>query len=279
MGGSTDMGTGIVTILGSGGSGGVPLIGNYWGSCDPKEPKNRRTRASIFVELDDVNIVIDTGPDFYHQINRENIERIDCVLYTHAHGDHVNGMDDLRVMSLLSKEIIPIYGAADTINEIRQRFDYLFEMKNPLYQPRLTSTIIRKEDIGTKSEIIFEKAEGQSVCNFKVTPVLQQHGEITSLGYRFGDFAYSTDVSEFTPENLAKLKGIKTWVLDCGQYGQDFILVHPNFEKVLEWNEIVKAEQVVLTHLNPKSDYNSMLESLPEGYIPAYDGLKLSFEF
>jgi len=265
---------GIVTILGSGGSGGVPLIGNNWGACDPREIKNKRTRSSIHLNVNDVSIAIDTGPDFYHQINRENISHVDCVLYTHAHGDHVNGMDDLRVMSLMMRDIIPVYGKKDTIDEIKSRFDYLFEMKNPLYQPRLTSNIYDKTEIGTPVQHVFEKAEGQGVCEFEAIPFIQQHGEIQSLGYRFGDFAYSTDVSDFDESVLHSLKGIKTWVLDCGQYGQEFILVHPNFERVSKWNEIVQAERVILTHLNLKADYQTLVDALPRGYEPAYDGMK-----
>lgn len=273
------MGTGIVTILGCGGSGGVPLIGNHWGVCDSNNPKNRRTRSSIHVQIEDASIVIDTGPDFYNQINREDLDKVDCVLYTHAHGDHVNGIDDLRVMSLMLKEIIPVYGAKETIEEIATRYAYLFELKNPLYQPRMSANIFKEEDIGGIIEIAFEKTEMRNICCFDVMPFAQKHGEIRSLGYRFGDFAYSTDVSEFSQNSLKHLKGVKTWLLDCGQYGQDFILVHPNFKKVLEWNAVVGAERVILTHLNIKADYKELCDNLPKGYEPAYDGMKIDFDF
>ncbi len=266
--------SGRVTVLGCGGSGGVPLIGNYWGLCDPHNPRNLRTRSSIHIMLDGFfSLQIDTGTDFRAQINRETLTYIDSVFFTHAHSDHVNGIDDLRYMAMITQKIIPVYGHAATIDEIRGRFLYLFEHKEKLYKPLLTSHAW--EDNAYNQPQIHATDD----INFTFTPIHQIHGNTFSIGYRFGNFAYSTDVSDFPLESLNALKGIDTWLVDCGQYGQDFIEVHPNLERVMEWNDIVGAKRVILTHLPVKADYNAMSASLPNHFEPAHDGQIIEINF
>lgn len=265
---------GKVTILGCGGSGGVPLIGNYWGNCDSRNPKNRRSRASLHVQLGDTSIVIDTGPDFRDQVNRENISHVDCVLYTHTHSDHINGIDDLRYMSIVTKEIIPIFGQSCDLDDIEARYSYLFSLQNPLYQPRLNLRPYQDTDFYNDTDHVFEKGHINETVKFSARPIPHQHGKkTTALSYRFGDFTYSTDVSDFSEDALNAIKGTKIWVLDCGQYGQDFVEVHPNFDLVLRWNDYIDAERVILTHLPVKADYKTLVAELPDGYEPAYDGL------
>jgi phosphoribosyl 1,2-cyclic phosphate phosphodiesterase len=276
MGGDSQSHKGRVTILGCGGSGGVPLIGNYWGLCDPNESKNRRSRASIHLEINNVSIVIDTGPDFRGQINREKIEQVDCVLYTHTHSDHVNGIDDLRYASIISKEIIPIFGQAIDLADLENRYGYLFKMHNPLYQPRLTLRPYKESDYHTNVQHVFEKGQINETASFQAMPIPHHHGQhIHALSYRFGEFTYSTDVSDFSEQALDAIKGTKIWILDCGQYDQEFVEVHPNFDTVQKWNETVKAERVILTHLPVKADYQTLCDELPHGYEVAYDGLSL----
>lgn len=261
---------GRVTVLGCGGSGGVPLIGNVWGECDPANPKNHRTRSSIHVDFEGlISLQIDTGPDFRSQYVREKIPGIDAVFYTHAHSDHVNGIDDLRYMAIVMKTLIPVYGHTLTIQEIHDRFEYLFEHKEKLYKPLLTKHCWEDNIYGKPQTLVLN----ETALHF--TPVYQIHGSTFSIGYRFGDFAYSTDVSDFPLESLHQLQGIKTWLVDCGQYGQDFIEVHPNLERVQQWNDIVKADRVILTHLTAKSDFKIMGQNLPKGFEPAFDGLKI----
>lgn len=258
------------------------MIGNYWGDCDPDNPKNRRTRSSIHVETDELSILIDTGTDFRDQCNRENLKCVDAVLYTHAHSDHINGIDDLRYMAMLNRRKIPVYGHPATIEEIYGRFSYLFTNRNSLYKPLLLTNTLDDQALNTNQALDiynFDTSDGKDEQTLKATlnidVIYQNHGQTFSLGYRFGDFAYSTDVSHFSQDALDCLKGIKTWIVDCGQFGQDFTEVHPNFDMVLDWNSHVKAENVILTHLPVRADYDTMINALPNGYTAAYDGMKI----
>lgn len=266
--GSTDI---EIIVLGSGGSGGVPFATGHWGRCDPNTPQNKRTRPSIAIKTQSTCVVIDSGADFREQINREGIDSIDAILYTHDHADHVNGIDDVRYAAIRRRingddeYVMPLYGNVDTLNCIKQRFAYMFKTSQdglyfPLVQPKIIS----------ENAII-------KVGDLEIQSVTQIHGAGKSFGYRIGDIAYSTDVSSFNVDQLERLKGIKTWIVDCGQYGADTadLTVHPNLETVLKWNETVSAENLYLTHLTPRSDYNIVNSEIPDYIKCAYDGLRL----
>jgi phosphoribosyl 1,2-cyclic phosphate phosphodiesterase len=265
------MGTATITILGCGGSGGTPLITNYWGNCDPNEPKNARTRPSLAIETDSTTVIIDTGADFRAQTIRENITKIDAVIYSHAHADHIMGMDDLRYAAIKRRIhgeeefILPIYANEMTFIEMKKAFGYMFKTSDDgLYIPLIDETI-------------FETGQNLSIGNLQLGTFKQIHGAGQSVGFRLGDIGYSTDISEMTEDGYETLKGINTWIVDCGQYGQatEELTVHPNLEKILKWNEIVQAEKLYLTHLTPRHDYN-FINNATDCYIEcAYDGLRL----
>jgi len=252
-----------ITIMGCGNSAGVPTIGNFWGNCDPHEPKNRRTRPSIAVQSETTNLVVDTGPDFREQINRTNIPMIDAVVYTHGHGDHVSGIDDLRVLRFRSKKFIPIYSNKETIAELSQRFDYMFIERAAIYPKSV------------EPHIIDEYHHPVTVGDITFTPFEQDHGTCKSIGLRFGDFAYSTDVVRLDERALEALHGVKTWVVDAAGYNMETVTVHFALRDVLAMNKIVKAEKVYLTHMPPSMDYKTVFKELPDGFEPAYDGLIL----
>ena len=180
-----------ITILGSGSSGGVPLIGNYWGECDPNNPKNVRTRVSVLVTLDNKNnILIDTSPDLRMQSISNNIKKIDAVLWTHAHADHANGIDDLRQFLWTRKEQLPVFGSKDTINALKTRFDYVFSQDNSYFKPPLKVNTINEGEF--------------SVCSTKAFAFNQHHGKEFTYGYKVEKFAYSTDVKSF-PKSFSSI--------------------------------------------------------------------------
>ena len=176
-----------VTILGSGSSGGVPLIGNYWGNCNPNNKKNNRTRVSIVVNTQNKNLLFDTSPDLRVQSIKNNINTIDAVLWTHAHADHANGIDDLRQFLWTKKEKLPVYGSKKTISDQKTRFDYIFEQNNSYFQPPLDININRKNDF--------------NVNDINVIGFNQNHGKETTLGFKIKNFVYSTDVKSFPKES------------------------------------------------------------------------------
>lgn len=251
-----------VTILGCGNSTGVPAIGNAWGACDPNEPRNRRTRSSVCVQSDKTTIIIDTGPDFRYQLNRENIPTLDAVLYTHAHGDHINGIDELRVITHRNKTLTPIYANSWTLKNLETKYIYIFHgTSNELYQ-----TLIEPHEITNFGKPI-------TIGDIDVVPFEQDHGTCTSAGYRFGDFGYSVDMLKLDDAGIQTLKGIKTWIVDGAGYKDPNSKVHANLETIYKLNEQIGAEQVYLSSLTLAMDYQTLRKELKKGYEPAYDGL------
>lgn len=253
-----------VTILGCGNSTGVPAIGNYWGECDPDEPKNCRFRSSILLETEKTKIVVDTGPDFRQQLTRENIHTIDAALITHAHGDHINGMDELRIITYRNKNLTPLYADAVTLKNLKLRFPYLFEGGNHALYPKVID-----------SQLVVS-GEPFKVNEIPVLPFEQDHGSCLSTGYRFGDFGYSVDMVQLDDAAVEALKGVKIWVVDCAAYNHIDNVVHANLETVYALNEKIGAEQVYLSSLTLGMDYQTLIKELKPGYAPAYDGLSFS---
>lgn len=259
--------TGILTVLGCGGSSGVPKIGNDWGKCNPHEPRNQRSRASVAVENGTDTIIIDTGPDFRLQMNRENIKDASAVFFTHVHSDHVNGIDDLRPLRDRRSEPIPIYGAPDVISYLQIRFDYMFRDIPPYYPKVVVPRFWQPEDLcrpqrcGGTDYIVFE----------------QNHEATTSLGFRFGDVAYSTDMANLDGEAIEVLKGVKVWIADGNNLFSDGLGPHANLERLQHLNEKIGAELIFTTHLKNNLDYNEVNARLPKGYRCCFDGLKVDF--
>jgi len=250
-----------VTVLGCGGSNGVPTIGNRWGACDPANPKNRRRRPSVLVEEGDTAILIDTTPDLREQLIDAGVERLDAVLYSHDHADHSHGLDDLREINRLMLAPVPVYGLIETLDGLKKRFGYCFEPLKPgdiYYRPVLTPHVIS----GTE---LF------NIYNIPVTPFLQDHGYMPTVGYRFGTFAYSTDVLRLDEAAFAALEGITDWVVDCVRLEPH--PVHSHLDNTLAWIKRVKPRRAWLTHMNNTLDYEALTALLPPGVMPAHDGL------
>lgn len=258
-----------ITILGCGNSAGTPAIGNYWGNCDPNESKNRRSRPSIAVQSDKTTIVVDTGPDIRDQMNREDIKTVDAVLYTHSHGDHIAGIDDLRIFRLRHKKLVPVYGMRETLAELEARFSYMFIEQAAIYPKVLEPNIIEPDQFGRV----------MTIGDIEFVPFGQDHGTCASLGFRFGDTAYSTDVVRLDEAALSALKGIRIWIVDAAGYKMEQNSVHMTLRQLYAANEVVGAGQVYLTHLSPLMDYETLRRELPQGYEPAWDGLKISASF
>ena len=254
-----------IKILGCGASGGVPAIGNNWGMCDPQEPKNNRTRASVAVQSDTTNMIIDTGPDFRLQLNREDISTVDAIIYTHAHGDHVAGIDELRSFQRRSKKSVPIYGNEATLNELEHRFEYMFyDTANGLYPRVLSPSIFTEEDFGHVKRI----------GDISFIPFEQDHTTCKTLGFRFGDVAYCTDMVQLGEKEINIIKGVKTWIVDGSGHYQVDNIVHASIPQIIEMNKTIQAENVYFTHLTLMMDYKKMTDELPEGFYPCYDGLE-----
>ena len=257
-----------ITILGCGGAGGVPLIGPNWGDCDPAEPRNRRRRVSILVDdagMTDGPLLVDSSPDLREQLLDAQVGRIGGVLYTHDHADHLHGIDDLRGLNRRLKAMIPVYGSDKTLASASKRFAYAFDTpveagRRWFYKPSLMAHVICA-------------GEPFQASGFNVLPFEQIHGGVSTIGYRFGDAAYSTDVVELPEAAFAALSGIKLWIVDCLGY-QPFP-THAHLAKTLAWIERVQPERAVLTHMGPELDYRRLLRELPSGVEPAYDGLVL----
>jgi phosphoribosyl 1,2-cyclic phosphate phosphodiesterase len=251
-----------ITILGCGSSGGVPLIGDVWGACDPNNPRNRRTRVSILVEQGDTILLVDTSPDMRQQLLAAKVKKVSAVLYTHAHADHCHGIDDLRSVNWLTQKPIPVYADEATLKELENRFPYVFQGSSvpgrffkPVIETRRIEGAFQVEDIA-------------------VQPFVQDHGYGHSLGFRFGDFAYSTDARDLDDVAFAALEGVKCWVVDCVR--EEVHPTHAHLEKTLAWIARVKPERAYLTHMNQMLDYATLAAKLPAGVAPAYDGLVLA---
>lgn len=254
-----------LTILGCGDSAGTPRIGNAWGQCDPNEPKNIRTRPSICVRTENTTLIVDTGPDFKHQINRENIQKLDAVLYTHAHSDHVNGIDDLKPFHDRPKKKVPVYLTQPTFEELKRRNTYIFVQESALY-PAIVEPHIWTEDNFGKI---------QTIGDISFTPFLQDHGNLQTVGFRFGDTGYSTDVIDLDDKAVTALTGIKTWIVDGANLYDPDPIVHFNLEKIRHFAGRIGAEKIYLIHMKYNLDYQTLVNTLPAGIAPAYDGMKL----
>lgn len=253
-----------VTVLGCGSSAGTPSIEAGWGKCDPNNPKNRRTRPSILVEDHGRTVLVDTSPDLREQLLRHETCHLDAVLFTHAHSDHLHGIDDLRGINRLMNAAIPAYGDAKTMKAIRERFGYVLEPLAPEATMFYKSTLVPHE---------FSHAQTFEAGGLQVTAIEQDHGFMNSFGFRIGDFAYSTDLIAMPEEAFDLLKGIKVWML--GTFTDKPHPTHLDVDRALDWCERVKPERVYLTHLSFGLDYDTLQSRLPEHAHVAYDGLRI----
>lgn len=253
-----------ITILGCGSSAGVPQINGGWGDCNPNNPKNRRRRASILMQTENTDLLVDCSPDCREQLLYVGLERLDGVLFTHAHADHCHGVDDLRWINMAMGQDLQVYGRADHLDTIESKFTYSFEpMKKEITRFYYKPMLVRNE--------ITDRA---TIGDIEVRAFEQFHGYSTTLGFRFGDFAYSTDVVRLDEPAFEALAGVKTWVVDCFRYEPH--QTHSWLEQTLGWIERVNPERAILHHMGRQMDYDTVLAETPANVEPAYDGMVIT---
>jgi phosphoribosyl 1,2-cyclic phosphate phosphodiesterase len=249
------------TILGCGGSLGAPQLLCECVVCKSNNPKNKRMRASILVETPQTKILVDTGPDFKQQAFQFGIKDVNAVLYTHMHADHISGIDDFKPIPSQHGKL-PAYMTEETFNAITGSYGYMFSTNSSVYRPHLEPNII-------------DPYAKFAVGDIEVQSFLQEHGEITSLGFRFGNIAYSTDCNGLSTKSLNLLKDLDLWVVDCLRYS--WAPTHFTYEQTMRMIEKVQPKHAVLTHLSHEVDYDEFSRMLPSNIEVGYDGL--SFEY
>jgi len=255
------------TILGCGGSMGVPQIGCQCSVCSSNAPKNSRLRSSILIESENTKILVDATPDLRQCALKYNISKLDAVIITHAHSDHFSGIDDLKpIYHNGGCEPIKTFLTQETYDRIGFSYDYIFNnVGSPIYKPILDKNIIQEFDVLQIGDITIQ-----------LFP--QIHGEnMTSLGLRIEDFAYSTDVNEFPDKSYDVLKGVQTWIVDCLRY--HYAPTHATFEQTLKWIEEISPKQAYLTHMAHEIDFNEISKILPSGVAPLYDGKIIQIKY
>lgn len=258
-------------ILGSGSSGGVPRVGNDWGRCDPENPKNRRSRCGLYLEVTDErnshHVLIDTPPDLREQLLRNQISRVDSVLFTHTHADQCHGIDDLRVLAYAQRKRMPVFADKISFEELFVRFRYCFQTPEGSSYPPI---------LDAQPEI--EAGKAFKLDNFvNVLPLDQDHGSVRSLGFRIGNFAYCNDVVDLPAESLNALKGLDVFIIDALRYEPH--PTHANVSQALAWADLLKPKMTVLTNLHVDLDYEELRQQLPKNVVPAYDGMTIDSYF
>ncbi len=255
-----------VMVLGCGSSGGVPLLGCDCPVCRSENPKNKRSRVSVLIEVGNKTFLIDTSPDLRQQCLRHGILSVDAIFYTHAHADHIHGIDDVRSLNYHRNAPIDIYSNPATLQELQHRFAYAFSPRNSHYGWYKPALVPHEICAGNLPEVI--EIEGIPLCVFP-----QQHGEMVTLGFRFGDFAYSTDTNGLPECSLKTLEGVHTWLVDCLRPSRS--PTHAHLALTLEWIDQVKPKRAILTHMGHEFGYEELCEQLPAGVEPAYDGMEI----
>lgn len=253
------------TILGCGSSGGVPRLGGLWGACDPNNPKNRRQRCSLLVERrgteGTTTVLIDTSPDMRNQLLNANVGRLDGVVYTHAHADHVHGIDDLRMIVFNMRTRLPVWADAPTQDDLLARFRYVFRQpKGSSYPPIL--------DLNPIDGPITITGPGGDI---KLTPFEVGHGSINALGFRIANVAYLPDVADIPTPAWRALSDLDVWIVDALR--RDPHPTHSHLSNTLDWIARAKPNRAILTNMHLDLDYETLRAETPDHVDPAYDGM------
>jgi len=251
-----------IRILGSGTSSGVPRIGNDWGACDPTDPRNRRTRASVLVSTETTTILVDTSPDMREQLLAADVDDVDAVIWTHDHADHTHGIDDLRQIMHL-RGGIPVRGFARpaTVEQLQAKFAYALFGRGG-YPPAVALEPL---------------PDRLTIGDIRITVADQPHGRITSAGIRFDSngksIGYATDFNQMTSEMRALYAGLDIWVVDALRRAPH--PTHPHLAEVLGWIAELEPRRSALVHMDHSMDYVRLAAELPDGVEPGYDGLEM----
>jgi len=251
------------TLLGSGTSTGVPAIGCRCPVCLSSHPRKKRTRSSLWIQHQGRSILIDTSVDLRQQALRERIERVDAVLFTHAHADHIYGLDEIRSFNFIQKSVIPCYGSAETLSRVKRAFSYIFsEGPSESAKPQMTASPI---------------SGPFTLFDLQVEPIPLLHGTMEVFGYRFGPAAYLTDCNRIPDRSFEMLKGLDLLILSA--VGHRPHATHFNLTEALAMIDRLAPKRAFLTHLSHHFDYDALSSSLPESVSLAYDGLCVEIPF
>ena len=259
------MQNGIVTILGSGTSQGVPVIACECNVCQSNSPKDNRTRSSIMISVEEENYVIDSGPDFRQQMLHEKVKTLRGIIFTHEHKDHLAGLDDVRAFNYREQRKMEVYATKQVEEALRREFHYVFE---EFSYPGIPKIEINQIDL---TPFKLQK-------NLILIPLQVFHHKLPVLGFRFGDFTYITDAKTIADEEKSKIIGTKTLIINAlHKYSH---ISHFNLEEALRFIEEIKPEKAYLTHISHLFGKHKKIEKeLPKNVFVAYDGLKLPFAY
>jgi len=253
-----------ITFLGTGTSHGIPMIACDCPVCTSDDSRDRRHRSSIMLEFGGGVAVIDTTPEFRLQCVRHDVRRVDALLFTHTHADHIFGLDDIRRFCAIQKQRIPCYGSAKTLESLKRVFIYAFEYDRPIYSeiPYLTAV---------------EVTEPFELFGRRVQPIELFHGRTTVFGYRIGNFAYCTDCSQIPPTSMDQLQNLDVLVLDALRYTPH--PTHFNLDQAIEAAQKINAKKTYFTHIAHEIKHAETESKLPENIFLSYDGLKVNVKF
>jgi phosphoribosyl 1,2-cyclic phosphate phosphodiesterase len=250
-----------VTFLGTGTSQGVPVIGCTCEVCQSLDYRDKRLRSSIHVEVENQSIIVDTGPDFRQQVLREKIQRVDAVLFTHAHRDHTAGLDDVRAYNFMQQMDMPVYGTDPVLEQLKVEYAYAFSKEYYPGIPRLRLNTINTDTF--------------SVNETSVIPLPVMHMHLPVLGFRFNNFSYITDANFIPDETIDRLKGTEVLVLNALQRQEH--ISHFNLQQAVEMIEKLKPTKAYITHISHKlGSHADVSKELPEHISLAHDGLQLT---